>query len=317
MRPAVCASRSTGKERDSESGNDYAVARYFSSQYGRFLTLDPAGLGAVDPANPQSWNRYAYVMNNPLAATDPTGLCDFAGEDTGDSCGGCSFWDACFGFPINPCDFIDCGRGGGWPTPVPQAPPAPPGGYGAGIDPFGGNAFLGGLIDIGLTQTRVGNRGGPWGPWGCHVYVDGVDLGTVGDAFPTLGGSVAIALAIPDGSIVLSNPGRYVPSCAGVFGEGFSNGLDAVSPSSYLGGGPTPVGGSPEEIALAGARANAAQYIVNRGLVVALRSSIYRGLNFVGDVTEAVPLAQGGYAAAAGDLALAKAKFVTHSCQMP
>ncbi len=37
---------------------------------------DPAGLAAVDPANPQSWNRYAYVLNNPLALIDPLGLAD-------------------------------------------------------------------------------------------------------------------------------------------------------------------------------------------------------------------------------------------------
>ena len=35
---------------------------------------DPAGLAAVDPSNPQSWNRYAYVMNNPLMYVDPSGL---------------------------------------------------------------------------------------------------------------------------------------------------------------------------------------------------------------------------------------------------
>jgi RHS repeat-associated protein len=33
----------TGKERDSESGFDNFGARYYSSQYGRFLSPDPMG----------------------------------------------------------------------------------------------------------------------------------------------------------------------------------------------------------------------------------------------------------------------------------
>jgi len=40
-------------------------------------------------------------------------------------------------------------------------------------------------------------------------------------------------------------------------------------------------------------------------------------LNFVGDVTELVPLGQLGIAGAGGDYALGKAKFANHSCQMP
>ena len=47
---------------------------------GRWLSPDPAGLGAVDPTNPQSWNRYAYVANNPLALTDPTGMATGLGQ---------------------------------------------------------------------------------------------------------------------------------------------------------------------------------------------------------------------------------------------
>jgi uncharacterized protein RhaS with RHS repeats len=43
---------------------------------GRWLSPDPAGLAAADPANPQSWNRYAYVLNNPAAFIDPLGLDD-------------------------------------------------------------------------------------------------------------------------------------------------------------------------------------------------------------------------------------------------
>jgi RHS repeat-associated protein len=61
----------TGKERDSESGLDNFGARYDSSQYGRFMTPD----SGVDqhPEEPQSWNLYSYVRNNPLSVIDPTG----------------------------------------------------------------------------------------------------------------------------------------------------------------------------------------------------------------------------------------------------
>jgi len=61
----------TGKERDTESGNDYFSARYYASSMGRFMSPDPMG-GHYE--NPQTLNKYAYVINNPLTMTDPTGL---------------------------------------------------------------------------------------------------------------------------------------------------------------------------------------------------------------------------------------------------
>ncbi|MES1258527.1 MAG: RHS repeat-associated core domain-containing protein, partial [Acidobacteriota bacterium] len=63
----------TGKERDAESGLDYFGARYFSGAQGRFTSPDPL-LSSGRPWDPQSWNRYAYGLNNPLRYTDPTGL---------------------------------------------------------------------------------------------------------------------------------------------------------------------------------------------------------------------------------------------------
>ena len=63
----------TGKERDAESGLDYFGARYMSAAQGRFTSVDPAMASAVLD-DPQSWNRYSYVSNRPLAYTDPNGL---------------------------------------------------------------------------------------------------------------------------------------------------------------------------------------------------------------------------------------------------
>ncbi len=50
--------------------------RRYSSRQGRWLSPDPAGTAAVDIANPQSWNQYADVNNDPLGAVDPLGLSD-------------------------------------------------------------------------------------------------------------------------------------------------------------------------------------------------------------------------------------------------
>jgi RHS repeat-associated protein len=80
----------TGKERDTETGNDYFGARFYASNLGRFLSADEFTGGPVDAlspndplplgslpyaniANPQSLNKYTYVYNNPLRYVDPWG----------------------------------------------------------------------------------------------------------------------------------------------------------------------------------------------------------------------------------------------------
>ena len=67
-------SRSTGKERDTESGNDYFGARYYASSMGRMMSPDPHSGTLLHMLNPQRWNMYAYALNNPLLFTDPTGM---------------------------------------------------------------------------------------------------------------------------------------------------------------------------------------------------------------------------------------------------
>jgi RHS repeat-associated protein len=55
------------------TGLDYANQRYYSSTVARFLTPDPYQASG-GPADPQSWNRYAYVQNDPVNYIDPLGL---------------------------------------------------------------------------------------------------------------------------------------------------------------------------------------------------------------------------------------------------
>ncbi|MBI2045690.1 RHS repeat-associated core domain-containing protein [Candidatus Pacearchaeota archaeon] len=59
----------TGKELD-DSGLYYYGARYYDPASGRFTSPDPIS-GSIE--NPQSLNKYSYVLNNPNKFVDPTG----------------------------------------------------------------------------------------------------------------------------------------------------------------------------------------------------------------------------------------------------
>ncbi len=69
---AALKQRFTGKERDPEMGFDYFGARYLANAQGRWTSPDPKLMpDAFD--DPQSWNKYGYVRNNPLRLIDPDG----------------------------------------------------------------------------------------------------------------------------------------------------------------------------------------------------------------------------------------------------
>jgi RHS repeat-associated protein len=63
----------TGYQKDAETQLDFAESRMYENRHGRFTAVDPL-LASGKSANPQTFNRYVYVGNNPMNITDPLGL---------------------------------------------------------------------------------------------------------------------------------------------------------------------------------------------------------------------------------------------------
>lgn len=142
----------TGQDQDTVPGSGatgiYDVLfRKFDPAAGRWLSPDPLGWGAADLGNPQSLNRYAYVLNSPLRFVDPTGLvavaCDWGSSDNG-------------GEDVDVED--DCAADGGTPVDVTVT---------VNVNADGGSSW------IELTDPSLGigsQNNGPNGPQGSgHV----------------------------------------------------------------------------------------------------------------------------------------------------
>jgi RHS repeat-associated protein len=102
--------------------------RKHSPVQGRWLSPDPAGLAAASPADPQTWNRYAYVANRPTNSIDGLGLLIICCAPGGGGGGPCDpFFDPFCCDPVFGCICLDCGGGGGPKPPPPgREPPSPP-----------------------------------------------------------------------------------------------------------------------------------------------------------------------------------------------
>ena len=157
------------------------------------MVPDPADLAAVDLTNPQTWNRYVYVGNNPLVVIDPLGLDDeqpFSIPWGSLFCGGdpiiCALggWDVCvfagLCSPNGPGEG-NGGNSGGGGSPSGQAPSTTPrskpvnfpnetlgipngmtinsGGIWGAILPSGNCADMGPGVAIGLGYGPGGVRG--------------------------------------------------------------------------------------------------------------------------------------------------------------
>ena len=116
----------TGQNQDAVSGMYDFLYREYHPNQGRWISPDPAGMGAVDPTSPQTWNRYAYVANEPLSWVDPLGL------------------DMCLGLTCINNSTGGAGYGGPWNG-------GPSGGWGGG---YGGEGHC--WEAAVLQQTAVG-----------------------------------------------------------------------------------------------------------------------------------------------------------------
>ncbi len=160
----------TTYERDAESGNDYAQARYNVSGLARFSSPDPIA-GSI--SDPQSLNRYSYVRNMPVMLSDPSGRipgcttvrnhAPEASSSDADRTGGPSASD----FSADPPPQAGCGGG----TPCEYTLAGCAGGFGgpgaaAGLD----GGFSG--DDSGMAPTfGVGQSPGSIGMDGFWQYV--------------------------------------------------------------------------------------------------------------------------------------------------
>jgi hypothetical protein len=234
----------------------------------------------VDPTNPQSWNRYAYVVNNPLAAVDLNGLCDSN-----------ELWT-----PVN-----------GENSQADANPPGP-----CTSDPAGdANSFFNAAIgqshaeDMGRYQSMVdcgfnpGSCDSPRTPNGISIWVYcGGSLSAISCHPPTQ--------AIDGSSAFLWQAANNQPSWWGAyakslfswrnFSAGFKEGgcfrqfaEEAFDPAADIAGQDAAI----KATAQSGAYVAATAYAVQQGLVVPMRSSIVRGIldfgEFAGEAAALIP----------------------------
>jgi RHS repeat-associated protein len=99
----------TGQNQDTASTLYDFPAREYGQVQGRWPSPDPAGMASVDPADPQTWNRYAYLRNGPLSSVDPLGLAPdgcFGDDEGGFGCCDQPDWFYCSSPPFPPAGSV-------------------------------------------------------------------------------------------------------------------------------------------------------------------------------------------------------------------
>ena len=211
----------TGYERDTETGNDYAMARYYSQTEERFLSPDPL---SGDITDPQTLNKYTYARNNPVNLTDPTGLTSETGvclsENGLGSCGN----EQCLEDPT--CGYIPVGDPEG--NNGPEDPVYHPPNVGSNTNPPAGDSTPGdtwtwGCEHLGMPcgmQFPVPGGDCPFGISDCTGIIlnatDGQGESTWSNFMRWLrslpwAGTVLIPIPGTEGTLSVMIPAAYIP----------------------------------------------------------------------------------------------------------
>jgi len=232
----------TDQNQDTVSGGwsaglyDFLFREYRPAQ-GRWTSPDPAGLAAVDPSNPQSWNRYAYVLNGPLNVVDPLGLVPPTiclidggcppGGGAGGGMGDCTIVSIDYlvdGVYQGTDDYLNCPGGGGG---------GGVGGAGGGTPPGGGGGGGGGRGGAGATTQPPAANNGPK-PCSASSSTTSIVSGNATTNIPTIAAGAAIGEAIG------GPPGAFLGGIIGSF-FGVGGTVSYVPSTKSLYAGPTVV----------------------------------------------------------------------------
>jgi RHS repeat-associated protein len=247
------------------SGYAYdTLNRKYSAAQSRWIAPDPAGLAAADLNNPQSWNLYAYVLNNPLSNIDPLGLyCAYLNDDgTGIESIDDTVKDN------NPDPVGECGSNGGYWI----------------VGSYGGGSWVNINVDTGtvrgLGYDSSGNAeisvagamgSNAWGAWTQTFPAAGLG--------PPGGNNSWLWTAIKSFFTFGGGPGN-VPTCAGQALRHMGNTLNPFTPGvSTATEAAAPVA---QAVAInqgiAQTQVGIDAYVATKGLTVPLRSSIVRAM---------------------------------------
>ncbi|MHB1938322.1 MAG: RHS repeat-associated core domain-containing protein [Acidobacteriaceae bacterium] len=243
----------TGLPQDTENSSYHAGYRNFSTTQGRWLSPDPYN-GSYDITNPQSFNRYSYVMNNPLSFVDPTGL-----NQKGPGSGGCdpNQMDCGADLPDGPgqyygtcTSFTDGGGPTGDYSSIVIGTPTTCNFYGTGLGDYLPTVGL----QIGWSETVSGtvdapNNATPWYQNTCvtsallkgagSTALDAVGLIPEGGAVSALFSGFNGAAGISNGTRILQGVkmggGIIGTASAGSNGSGLSTGLGVLGIAATLG----------------------------------------------------------------------------------